>query len=73
MIDLFKTPPIFGADIDRNILFDEGRIGTFWVEQRDSTAIRALWATLANFAFDIMINDGLHEASANIRFFLGII
>lgn len=68
--EYFPRGNIFGADIDRDILFDEGRIQTFWVDQRDSTAIRALWATLANIAFDIMIDDGLHEASANIRFFM---
>jgi len=61
---------MFGADIDRDILFEEGRIRTFWVDQRDSNAIRALWATLADIEFDIIIDDGLHEASANIRFFL---
>ena len=68
--EYFTRANIFGADIDRDILFDEGRIRTFWVDQTDPNAIRALWATLANIALDIMIDDGLHEASANIRFFM---
>jgi SAM-dependent methyltransferase len=66
----FPASEIFGADIDRDILFDEDRIRTLWVDQRDPTAIRALWEKLEDISFDIMIDDGLHEASANICFFM---
>ena len=66
----FTSARIFGADIERDILFIEDRIETFWVDQREPQAIRALWMELEDISFDIMIDDGLHEASANICFFL---
>jgi FkbM family methyltransferase len=66
----FPNAQIFGADIDANILFEEDRIRTFWVDQRDREAVRSLWHRLGDVTFDIMIDDGLHEASANISFFM---
>ena len=68
--EYFNTALIYGADIDRDILFSEDRIRTFWVDQKDADAIRALWQEFKDVAFDIMIDDGLHESSANIRFFM---
>jgi hypothetical protein len=67
----FPSARIFGADVDRDILFEEDRIRTFWTDQKDPNAIRALWDKLGDVAFDIMIDDGLHEASANMCFFIG--
>jgi hypothetical protein len=66
----FPHAQIYGADIDADILFDDDRIQTYWTDQRDPRAIRALWDKLGDIAFDIMIDDGLHEASANICFFM---
>jgi hypothetical protein len=66
----FPRARIYGADIDADILFQEDRISTFWTDQREPRAISALWERLEDVAFDIMVDDGLHEASANIRFFL---
>jgi glycosyltransferase involved in cell wall biosynthesis len=66
----FPRALIYGADIDADILFQEDRIRTFWTDQREPRAIRALWKKLDDVAFDIMVDDGLHEASANICFFL---
>lgn len=66
----FNSAKIYGADIDRDVLFVEDRIQTFWVDQTKADAIRALWRQLPDISFDIMIDDGLHDASANICFFL---
>ncbi len=68
--EYFPQAQIYGADIDRDILFAEDRIQTFWTDQRDPKAIRALWHQLDGVSFDVMIDDGLHEASANICFFM---
>ena len=59
---------IYGADIDRDILFAEDRIRTFWTDQRDPKAIRALWHQLDGVSFDVMIDDGLHEAPPTSAF-----
>ncbi|TPL79945.1 hypothetical protein FJ950_27480 [Mesorhizobium sp. B2-3-14] len=66
----FPHASIYGADIDSNILFDEQQIRTFWTDQRDPQAVRALWDEVGDLEFDIIIDDGLHEASANICFFM---
>ncbi len=68
--EYFPRAEIVGADIDRDILFEEERIRTYWTDQRDPRAIRALWEIAGNAFFDIIIDDGLHEAPANGCFFL---
>jgi hypothetical protein len=65
----FPNAQIFGADIDGDILFQEDRIQTYWVDQRDPQAIRAMWDRVGEIEFDVIIDDGLHEAAANVCFF----
>jgi hypothetical protein len=66
----FPRARIYGADIDPAIIFQEDRIATFWTDQRQPNAIRLLWHKVADVSFDIMIDDGLHDARANVLFFL---
>src|SRR5215469_9206798 len=70
--DLFPQALVYGADVDRRILFQEDRIKTFYCDQLDQTAIRELWAhpELEN-GVDIIIDDGLHTFDANIYFLEG--
>ena len=42
--DLFPLASIYGADIDRDILFQDDRIKTYFCDQLNPTAIRDLWA-----------------------------
>jgi hypothetical protein len=66
----FPDARIFGADIDRNILFREARIATFYCDQTDPASIQSLWAEPELAAeFDLVIEDGLHTFEAN-RIFL---
>jgi hypothetical protein len=69
--EYFQFGNIYGADIDRNILFSEDRIKTFYVDQTNAKDIEALWSNdeLSNIEFDIIIDDGLHEPTAAITFF----
>ena len=70
--ELFPHALIYGADIDRDILFEEDHIKTFYCDQLDSVAIRDLWSQPAlQGGFDIMIDDGLHTFEANISFLDG--
>jgi len=68
--ELFPRASVFGADIDRDILFTEGRIKTFYCDQCDRDVIRDLWAqpVLQDDGMDIIIDDGLHTFEANISF-----
>ncbi len=67
--DYFENANIYGADIDRNILKNENRIKTFFVDQRDPATIKLLFQQIGEDNFDIIVEDGLHEYSANICFF----
>lgn len=66
--EYFPNADIIGADIDSRILFEEDRISTFEVDQTSKKSIKEMWDKI-NSQFDIMIDDGLHEYSANIIFF----
>jgi hypothetical protein len=67
--DLFPHAFIYGADIDRRILFQEDRIKTFYCDQLDASSICELWSQpdLQGGA-DIIIDDGLHTFEANMSF-----
>ena len=60
---------MYGADIDREILFQEDRIKTFYCDQLDSSSIRELWSQPdLKASLDIIIEDGLHTFEANVSF-----
>jgi len=70
--ELFPRALVYGADIDRNILFQENRIKTFYCDQLDQAAIRELWSQPdLQGGVDIIVEDGLHTFEANISFLEG--
>lgn len=66
--EFFPNANIYGADIDRQILFNEGSIKTYYCDQLDAAAITAMWQQIEP-QMDIIIEDGLHTYDANITFF----
>jgi hypothetical protein len=56
---------IFGADVDKRILFQEGRIKTYFVDQTDLTSLESLGKNIPA-SFDLIIDDGLHSPNANL-------
>jgi hypothetical protein len=68
--DYFKNAQIYGADIDKDILFQENRIKTFYVDQLNTPSIETMWKEIGIENFDIMIDDGLHSTDANINLFI---
>ena len=62
--DYFPRASVIGADIDAGILFTETRIETFQVDQTDPESVADLWRQVTVEAFDLMIDDGLHEFDA---------
>lgn len=68
--EYFPKAVIYGADIDRDILFQTERIETYFCDQTDPNSIKLLWSqpNLGDL-FDIIIEDGLHEFHANVTFF----
>lgn len=67
--DYFTNAKIFGADIDKSILFNEERIKTYYVDQLDTNSINNMWNKIKEDNFDIIIDDGLHEPEANLNLF----
>jgi|694.fasta_scaffold55233_6 hypothetical protein len=56
---------IYGADVDKRILFEEERIKTFFVDQTNPLTFNSLFKKIPN-NFDLVIDDGLHSAHANV-------
>lgn len=68
--EFFPSAQIFGADIDKDILFQEDRIQTFYCDQTNPDTIKTMWEESAlQEPFDIIIEDGLHTFAANVCFF----
>jgi hypothetical protein len=62
--DYFPNAEVYGADIDKDVLFSEERIKTFYVDQTDVQSVIDLWKTVGIDDFDFMIDDGLHSFEA---------
>jgi hypothetical protein len=70
--ELFPNASVYGADVDRRILFQEDRIKTFYCDQSDHSSIRELWShPELRDGVDIIIEDGLHTFDANVSFLEG--
>ena len=67
--DFFPSAQIFGADVDRGILFVEDRIDTCYVDQTDQASFAAL-SDLTGGDLDLIIDDGLHAPNANLAVLL---
>lgn len=64
--DYFFEGQIFGADVDKRILFTDERIETFYIDQLDDASFGDLPST-ARTDVDVFIDDGLHSPDANLR------
>jgi hypothetical protein len=71
--DYFPNAMIFGADIDKDILFEEDRIKTLHMDQLDPSSIKIFWDSIDVSDFYIMIDDGLHTFEAGSTLFLNSI
>jgi hypothetical protein len=68
--EFFPNAKVYGADIDKGILFDAENIRTYYCDQTNPDIIKAMWDNPElKDAFDIIIEDGLHEFSAKVCFF----
>ncbi len=64
--DFCTNAEIYGADIDKRILFIEDRIKTFELDQTKLNTFNKV-SKLIGGDFDLIIDDGLHEPLANIN------
>ena len=64
--DFFLKAHIFGADIDKKILFKDKRIITYFTDQSNINELQKLYKKIGN-KFDLIIDDGLHSPYTNIN------
>ena len=67
--EYFPNATIYGADIDRDVLFEEPRIKTYYVDQLDPDSIGEMWREVGVRDFDFMLDDGLHTFEAGSTLF----
>ena len=66
----FTNAELHGADVDKRILKDEERIKTHFIDQLDLDVITNFKNEFPiGYKFDIIIDDGLHTAQANLNLF----
>lgn len=67
----FPNGKIYGADIDRDILFQEDRIHTFFCDQNDPVVTSEMWGNseLVDDGMDIIVDDAYHDFTYNVNFF----
>ena len=70
--DFFKRSKIYGADIDTEILFKDEKINTYHVDQTNEKSLKKLFKLLGN-NFDLIIDDGLHSHTANLKVIINCI
>jgi hypothetical protein len=58
---------IYGGDIDTNILFEDERIKTTYIDQLNMNTFTNLSNTFGNIKYDLIIDDGLHSIGANLN------
>lgn len=73
--DYFPKAKIIGVDIDKDILFSDERIETYYCDQLDKKSITLFLnnAKLKETSADVIIDDGLHNFEAGKSFFEGTI
>jgi len=62
---------IYGADLDKKILFKEDKISTFYVDQLNANTIKDLKNNLPKL--DLIIDDGLHQPDANLNIIIELV
>lgn len=63
--ELLPNALIIGADIDRDILFEEDRIKTYFVDQTNPLTFQNISSNIED-QIDLFIDDGLHSPNANV-------
>jgi hypothetical protein len=58
---------IYGADIDKDILFTSDRIKTCFVDQLNLDSFDNIISSFGNIKYDLIIDDGLHSIGANFN------
>jgi hypothetical protein len=64
--EFLPNSSIYGADIDKNILFNEDRIKTTYVDQLNEETFKNI-DSFGDIKYDLIVDDGLHSIGANLN------
>ncbi len=67
--EYFPNSTIFSADIDKDFLYNDDRITSYYVNQESSESINNMWKNMEEHIFDIIVDDGPHTYLSNILFY----
>jgi len=65
--EYFSNAQIFGADVDKDILFEEDRIKTSYVDQLNYSTFELMHSNFGRPLYDLIIEDGLHSFTASLN------
>lgn len=65
--EFFRKANIFGADVDKRILFESERIKTAYVDQLKPETFNQMHIDLGKPSLDLFIEDGLHSVAASLN------
>jgi hypothetical protein len=70
--EYFPNSVVFSADFDKDYLYNEDGIQSFYVDQEDANSIKNLWLNdeIKERTFDLIVDDGPHTYSSNYLFFV---
>jgi hypothetical protein len=67
--EYFPNSKIYSADFDKDFLYTDERIISYYVDQENQESIISLWTNMTNIQFDLIIDDGPHTYSSNFLFY----
>ncbi len=73
--EYFPNSNIYSADIDKENLYTNDRITSYYVDQENQDSIIELWKNnpISHILFDIIIDDGPHTYTSNYIFYINSI
>jgi len=73
--EYFPNSKIYSADIDKENLYSDDRITSYYVDQENQDSIIELWKNqdISEILFDIIIDDGPHTYISNYLFYINSI
>jgi len=69
--EYFPNSKVYSADYDKDYLYNDDRIKSYYVDQHDENIINEMWNNddLKDLNFDLIIDDGPHTYLSNILFY----
>lgn len=71
--EFFPAAHILGLDIDKNTLFNDGRISCKWADQGDTYSLIAAVTESKLWPFDLIVDDGSHQYDHQIKSMLALL